>query len=187
MRRTRRKRVDKDKKDRLYTIFAFFIVAPIISIVLGFALVQYVILPRLDAEQKAINPIEEKIGEEEKSETKLNIDADISDTEDKSEPEPIEEKNDASNNEEENVKETTFFGVQLGNFSSITNAQVLAKELKENNIDGYIVSDGNFYRVFAGEFNVKEEAYNYLENIREIYEDAFVNLVSSNEEIIRPD
>lgn len=54
MRRTMRRKVTNTGKDRLYTIFAFFIVAPVISIVLAFALVQNVILPRLEEGQKLL-------------------------------------------------------------------------------------------------------------------------------------
>ncbi|WP_352418826.1 SPOR domain-containing protein [Proteiniborus sp.] len=184
MRRNAGRRVNRNNKDRLYTIFAFFVVAPIISIVLAFGLVQNVILPRLAEEQKTINTIEEGLGEEEKSDNEFNIDTNITDNENVTEVVPTEETQGTAGV----IEETTFYSVQVGNFSSITNAEALVKELKENNInDGYIVNNEESYKVFAGEFQIKDEAYNYLDKIRKLYEDAFVNTLSSKEKIIRPD
>ncbi|SCG83774.1 hypothetical protein DW1_2209 [Proteiniborus sp. DW1] len=187
MRRTIRKRVTNTGKDRLYTIFAFFIVAPILSIVLAFALVQNVILPRLDEGQKTISTVDEGLGD--KVEKNYGLEGDLSSTVDGETlgTEAIDLTENVSESEEETA-ETTFYGIQIGNFSSITNAEEFIKELKGNNFDnGYIVNVGNSYKVFAGEFKIKEEAYNYLENVREIYEDAFVNTVSSKDKIFRPE
>ncbi len=187
MRRTVGRRINKSNKDRLYTIFAFFIVAPIISIVLAFFLVQNVILPRLSEEQKAIGTIEEGLGEEIGKDVDLDIDTSIKDNENMLESETTKEKDEIPDNEDEVVKETIFYGVQIGNFSSITNAEALVKELKEKNInDCYVVNIGESYKVLAGEFHTKDEAYKYLENINKIYEDAFVNTVSDKNKILKP-
>ncbi len=180
MRRTVGRKVNKNNKDRLYTIFAFFIVAPIISIVLAFFLVQNVILPRLSENQKTIDIIEEGLGEEVGKDVGLDINTSINNNEDMLESEPTEEKDESPDDKGGVVEETIFYSVQVGNFSSITNAEALVKELKEKNInDCYVVNIGESYKVFAGEFHIKDEAYKYLENIRELYEDAFVNMVSN--------
>lgn len=185
MRRTMRRKVTNTGKDRLYTIFAFFIVAPVISIVLAFALVQNVILPKLEEGQKTISTIEEGLGDN--VEKNYELDDDLSSTGDEditaAESEDLTE---ADSESEEETIETIFYGIQIGNFSSIANAEAFIKELEANNIqNGYIVNVEDSYKVFSGEFKLKEEAYGYLENIREVYADAFVNTVSSKGKIIR--
>lgn len=186
MRRTIGRRVNRNKKDRLYTFFAFFVVAPIISIVLAFVLVQNVILPRLAEEQKTIDTVEERLGEGGNDYIDLNSDTSIANNENISESGQTEETGEVSGINEENVEETIFYSIQVGSFSSITNAETLIKELKDNNInDGYIVNVEESYKVFAGEFQIKDEAYNYLENIKKLYGDAFVNTVSSKQKVKR--
>lgn len=185
MRRSFGRKVNKSNKDRLYTIFAFFVIAPIISIVLAFLLVQNVIIPRLDEDQKANSTIEEGISETGEGDIDLNNDTNIADNVDITKPDKPEEIEGSPSSGQVNAEETTFFSVQIGNFSSVTNAQALINDLKENNInDGYIVNVEDSYKVFAGEFQIKEDAYNYLENIREFYEDAFMNTVSSNDKVL---
>lgn len=188
MRRTVKRKVDNNR-DRLYTIFAFFVVAPIISIVLAFVLVQNVILPRLDNGQNVISTIDNNLDNELESDLDSRS-SQLTDNENISNEDSMEEQStytEVSQTEDENTVGSTFYSVQVGNFSSITNAELLVKELKSNNIeDSYIVDLGDSYKVFAGEFQSKDEAYNYLEIIRKLYEDAFVNVVSSKDKILKP-
>ncbi|WIV10567.1 SPOR domain-containing protein [Proteiniborus sp. MB09-C3] len=187
MRRNVRRRVSNTSKDRLYTIFAFFIVAPIISIVLAIVLVQNVILPRLEEGQNAISTIEDNLDKKGMNNLDSNIDSNSAGDKDMSGLEPVDETDQKPESNDENTIETTFYSVQIGNFSSTANAETFIKELKEKNInDGYIVNVGESYKVFAGEFQAKEEAYSYLENIKKLYEDAFVNSVSSKDKITKP-
>lgn len=186
MRRTMRKKVTNTGKDRLYTIFAFFIVAPIISIVLAFALVQNVILPRLEEGENTISTIEEGLGGIEENNYELDDDFNLNEDSRDLESAPSELTDKDADSGEDNTVATVFYGVQIGNFSSIANADTFINELKGNNINnGYIVKVGDSYKVFAGEFQIKEEAYSYLESIREAYEDAFVNTVSSKDKITK--
>ena len=186
MRRTMRRKVTNTGKDRLYTIFAFFIVAPIISIVLAFALVQNVILPRLDEGENTISTIEEGLGDIGENNYELDDEINSNEEGENLSSEPTEMIDKDSELGAENTVATVFYGIQIGNFSSITNAETFISELKGNNInDGYIVNVGDSYKVFAGEFKTKEDAYGYLESIREKYEDAFVNSVSSKDKITK--
>ncbi|SDZ32223.1 Sporulation related domain-containing protein [Proteiniborus ethanoligenes] len=187
MRRITRTKINKNKKDRLYTIVAFFIAAPIISILLGFFLVQYVILPRLSEGENTLNPIEHRVEENKETEAddisndsvyEDDLNNQIGDTEESSDNTDLVDS--LPNTGDEEQREVTFYSVQLGNFSSITNAESFIKELKENNIDGFIISNGTF-KVFTGEFNSRDDAYKHLEGIKPIYEDAFVNLVSKKQ------
>ncbi len=185
MRRIPRRKVTNTSKDRLYTIFAFFIVAPIISIVLAFALVQNVILPRLE-EQTTISTIDEGLGDKVENSYELEDELNSAGDGESSGKESIDLTDEDLKPKEEDTVATTFYGIQIGNFSSITNAEAFIRELKGNNIeDGYIVNVENSYKVFAGEFEIKEDAYSYLENIRKTYVDAFVNVVSSKNKITK--
>jgi len=186
MRRTMRRSISNNR-DRLYTIFAFFIIAPIISIVLAFALVQNVILPRLDEGHNTITT--ENILDNEIEDEFDSSNLELIDNEEASVSDSLEEQGEGtiSQTENKNTIDSIFYGVQVGNFSSIANAELFIKELKANNIDdGYIVNVGDSYKVFTGEFQIKDDAYNYLESIRKLYEDAFVNVVSSEDKILKP-
>ena len=180
-----RSKVTKTGKERFYTIFAFFVIAPIISIVLAFALVQNVILPRLEEGESTISNLEEGLGNIGDNNYELDNDfSQIEDIEDlESNPNDLTVKDSDSRN-----PVTVYYGVQIGNFSSITNAEIFINEIKGNNINnGYIVNIGDTYKVFAGEFQAKEEAYGFLESVREVYEDAFVNVVSSEDRLTKPE
>lgn len=189
MGRITRTKINKNKKDRLYTIITFFIAAPIISIVLGFFLVQYIILPRLSEEQNTLNPIEYRIEENKESEESNSPSSvlpsdgaepqnETIDTEDSLEEADLVDN--SSNEETEEKKDISFYSIQLGSFSSLANAESFLKELKGNNIDGYILKNRTF-TVFSGEFNSKEDAYKYLDDIKKLYGDAFIKLVSKKE------
>lgn len=183
MRRTMKRKVTNTGKDRLYTIFAFFIVAPVISIVLAFALVQNVILPRLEEGQKTISIMEDELGNNAEKDYELDDDLSSTGNEDSTVADSEDITEDNTDLDEENI-ETVFYGIQIGNFSSLTNAEAFIKELEENNIqNGYIVNVEGAYKVFSGEFKLKEEAYSYLEKVRELYTDAFVNTVTNKAKI----
>lgn len=183
MKRSFRRKVNRSNKDRLYTIFAFFIVAPIISVLLAFTIVQNFILPRLSEDQMTSSQILQT-KDKEQNDINMNTDIELSDNTETEDLEQNEESNDTEKTSDESTIESTFFSIQLGNFSSLTNAKTFMNELAEKNINEcYIIKVDEAYKVFSGQFDIKEEAYDYLEEIRLIYEDAFVNKVS-NEDII---
>lgn len=172
MRNLRRKR--KSKKDKLLTIFVFFILAPVISIVIGILIVQNIILPHFEDvnDTKRSIKIEDNLSNNERNE---NIAKDID-----------KQKIDDLKKLELRIEGFDLYNIQLGSFSNIENAMNLRKELRGNGVDGYIVKI-NDYKVFYGTFLNREICDKILTSIRESYKDAFVNKITINDLVIKYD
>ncbi|KPU27834.1 hypothetical protein TR13x_00280 [Caloranaerobacter sp. TR13] len=172
MRSSRRKK--KSKKDKLLTIFVFFILAPIISIAIGILIVQNIILPHFE-DISATKPLSEVENGLSNNETNENVVKDV----DKQEIDDLK-------NLELTVEGFDLYNIQLGSFSNIENAKALRKELREKEVDGYIVKISN-YKVFYGTFLNREICDKVLMSVRESYKDAFVNKITVDNLVIKYD
>ena len=63
-------------------------------------------------------------------------------------------------------KDGKLYRVQVGAFSSNTNASNYLKTLKAKGINGFIVTDGNLKRIQVGAYSVKANAENYLKELK---------------------
>ncbi|MGF7056518.1 SPOR domain-containing protein [Brassicibacter mesophilus] len=177
MRQTIRRKRHKVKKDRLFTILAFFVVAPIISVLLGFVLVKYMILPRFLPVQK--EPTSQIIQDDISNSDDTNFQQNMQD-EDNSEQSTQNQNIQLKQSKLEGI---TLYNIQAGNFSSVENAESLVKELATNGITGYIVKLDS-YKVFTGTYFNREEADKYLSKVKNTYSDSFVNTFSIIERVI---
>ncbi|WP_427338951.1 SPOR domain-containing protein [Caloranaerobacter sp. DY30410] len=170
MKSSMRKR--RNKKDKLLTIFVFFIIAPIISIIIGILIVQNLILPHFEDidNTKLTNKIENSSSNNKSNE---NIVKDI----DKQKIDDLEKL-------ELTIKGFDLYNIQLGSFSNIENAKTLRKELREKGANGYIVKISD-YKVFYGTYLNREICDKVLTSIRESYKDAFVNKITVDDFVIK--
>ncbi len=175
MRQTIRRR-HKVKKDRLATFLAFFVMAPIISILIGLALVKYIILPRF-------LPVQNENATEIMQDDMINSDVLLQ--------QDVQEANTNQQNTEKSsvqINQTkaegiTLYNIQVGNFSNIENAQTLANELIDKGLPGYIIKL-DMYKVFVGTYSTRQEADKYLAKVKDVYSDAFINTFSIIERVI---
>ncbi len=159
MRQTRRKR-DSNDASKWIMYFMFIIVAPLLAIFITVGLFKYIIVPRFFPD----NEVSVNIND-------VQNERNVEDTSDGS----------ASTNTPQESNETltlrlggmNLYNVQLGSFSSKENAQGFVNELRENDINSYMIANDSF-KVFAGSFFLREEADRYLMKIRESYSDAFI-------------
>ncbi|WP_069649205.1 SPOR domain-containing protein [Caloranaerobacter ferrireducens] len=172
MRSSRRKR--KSKKDKLLTIFVFFIIAPVISIAIGILIVQSIIMPHFEDvnDTNLTSKIEDDLSNNESNE---NIVKDI----DKQEINDLKKL-------ELTIEGFDLYNIQLGSFSNVENAKALRKELREKGVDGYIVKISD-YKVFYATFLNREICDEVLTSIRESYKDAFVNKITVDDFVIKYD
>jgi len=174
--RNRMRRKYGVKKDRLTTFFAFFVVAPFLAIVLGFAVVKFLIVP-------AFLPTYEDAN---KQITQDNV-GDTIDEIEQGEYLSNEEEQDTQVNStkinQSKIDGITLYNIQVGNFNSEENANNLISELSSKEMLGYLAKL-NSYKVFAGTYLSKEEADKYLLEVRNSYEDAFINTFSSEERVL---
>jgi len=176
MRQPMRSKRHKVKKDRLFTILAFFVLAPIISVFLGFALVKYMILPRFlpVKEETSLQTLQEDI---DNKETEFQQDIqNVDNSEQSTQDQNVQTK-------QSKLEGITLYNIQVGNFSSIENADNIVKELAANGMPGYVV-ELDSYKVFAGTYFNREEADEYLSKVKDIYSDAFVNTFTIIERVI---
>ena len=160
----RQKRVSRNKKNlgKWRNIIIFFIIAPIVAILITTGLFRYLILPYIVSDD---NPD--------------NINQDKQNNEDDS---PKSDKNNNQDNQDSDITDPTMtlrldgmslFNVQLGSFSSKENAESLVSQLKEKEINAYIV-DSDSFKVFAGTFFSRREAEKYKDKLKNTYTDAFL-------------
>ncbi len=156
----------------MLTIFVFFIIAPIISIIIGILIVQNLILPHFEDidNTKLTNKIENSSSNNKSNE---NIVKDI----DKQKIDDLEKL-------ELTIKGFDLYNIQLGSFSNIENAKTLRKELREKGANGYIVKISD-YKVFYGTYLNREICDKVLTSIRESYKDAFVNKITVDDFVIK--
>lgn len=143
-------------------VIIFFVMAPILAILIAAGLLKYLVLPYIGSED---NPSNIQVG----TQNDANNSQDNNNTDNND--------NESPNNTDSfitlKLKGLTLFNVQLGSFSSKQNAQTLVDELKENGILGYLV-DSNGYKVFAGTFFSRGEAEKYRDDLKNTYSDAFI-------------
>jgi len=173
MRQSIKRKKGKIKNDKVLGFVTLFVFAPIVAILIGGALVRYIILPQFS--------LNENIGviKEQKSE----VIGDITDggliTEGDSENSQDQNNEGNSNVDEEKelkLEGNTLYNIQVGSLSTEENAQALIEELKQQSIAAYIVKTDN-YKVYTGTYFTKEEAEVYITEIREKYKDAFISNV----------
>ncbi|SHH61224.1 Sporulation related domain-containing protein [Caloranaerobacter azorensis DSM 13643] len=165
-----------NRKDKLLTIFIFFVVAPIISIVIGVFIVQKFILPHFEDinDNKPISKIESSSNKDKNNENIIIKDKDKRD----------KQEIDDSRELELTIEGFDLYNVQLGSFSNIENAKKLRKELRDKGANGYIVKIGN-YKVFYGTYLNRKMCDKVLTNIRKLYKDAFVNKIVVDDFVIK--
>lgn len=176
MRNSIRRKRHRMEKDRLVTFIAFFVVAPLISIVLGFAIVKFLVIP-------TFLPVQDETNQ-------LTNQGDINDNIDGFEQEEYQPNYEEDNNQNETtqVKQSEIEGIvlynlQVGNFSSEENANNLIKELNSKEMLGYLVK-GDSYIVFAGTYLTRAEADKYLPEVKISYNDAFISTFSLQDKVI---
>lgn len=140
-------------------IIIFFVMAPIVAILITAGLFKFLISPYIvsDDNEQVIQNEEDNL-DQDTTNGDINNNGNSTDTDD-----TITLKLDGM----------SMFNVQVGSFSSKENAQVLVDELKQNEINGYMVNkDG--YKVFAGTFFSRGEAEKYRDDLKNTYSDAFL-------------
>ncbi|MTI48559.1 MAG: SPOR domain-containing protein [Firmicutes bacterium] len=176
MRRTRRSS-KKSNVNKWANIFVFFVVAPAVAILISLGLVKYLLLPQFMPDKEANSVIDNVSKDTDQNQDEENSGKDN------------EENSENSNNNNSGIATykldgMNLFSIQVGSFSSNDNAEKLVNQLKENNLDGYIV-DQESYKVFTGTFFSKEETETYLEIVRETYNDAFIKSFDINGSTIK--
>ncbi|MBS4537194.1 SPOR domain-containing protein [Clostridium sp. D2Q-11] len=145
----RKYRKRQTSKDKLVFIVLFGIISPIVSIILGFFLVKYMIYPKF-------------ISDNNNSVTNNSV----------LEQEGTEDTN--SSNNQVNINNLNIFSVQTGSFSDLDNAKSLVKSLNNKNIPGYIVKLDN-YKVLSGTFLNQIDAEEYKQFLNQNIEEIFIN------------
>ncbi|EOC99845.1 SPOR domain-containing protein [Caldisalinibacter kiritimatiensis] len=169
MRRSRRSRKKLNNKNKVITVLAFFVFAPTVAVILGLALVKYFIYPIFTNEELSIN----KDRGQQVQETNANSTNTIENKEDSN--------TETADSEELQLEKTlvingvNIFNVQVGSFSDIKNAGNLIKDMEEKGLCGYIIKADTNYKVFAGSFYNREEADEYIKEIKKYYKDSFIN------------
>ncbi len=160
--RQKRTRRSRKSSGNWGNIIIFFVLAPILAILIAVGLYKYLLLPYIEPND---NPSNIEVGtSNDENNSQINNSYDNNDTE-------------SPNNTESFVtlklKGLTLFNVQLGSFSSKENAQTLVDELKDKEINGYMF-DSNGFKVFAGTFFTRGEAEKYRDELKNTYSDAFI-------------
>lgn len=163
MRRSIRKRKSQNRKDKLISFLAFFVFAPTVSIFLSILLIKYIILPQFSQDVGVNKETPSLTNEKQSNSEDIQIDDSSNFTE-------------TENNStfELNRDSIVIYNIQVGSFNEITNAEQLIDQMEKKGLGGYVVKTDN-YKVFAGSFYTREEADEYLPQIRESYEDVFVS------------
>lgn len=166
MRRTRRGS-ERQNVNKWTNFLIFFVLAPIVAILLTIGLFKYLILPQF-------------LPEDDKDANNNQIEQETDN------PNSTDENDNSNSNEENNGQLSMYtldgmdlFSVQIGSFGSKENAEKLVEQLKENGLDGYLIEKDS-YKVFAGTFFSRQEADVYLIKVREYYSDAFIKSFSIN-------
>lgn len=171
MRRTRLGK-KKVKSEKMINFLAFFVFAPIVAILIGTALVRYIILPQFSNTQKT------------NDDTVTNSEVFNEDNELDAES-PINEISDDEllNTQNITIDGLSIYNIQLGSFSTRENAINFANKLLSEGIYSYVV-DLDGYKVFGGSYFTREEAEDYLKEIKKYYEDSFISTMDiKNKEI----
>ncbi len=158
----RQKRRNRNTKNlgKWRNVIIFFIIAPIVAILITIGLFRYLILPYIVSDDNPDNINQDKQNNEDDSgqgdDNNNDQDSDITD--------PIITLR---------LDGMSLFNVQLGSFSSKENAQSLVNQLKEKDINAYVV-DSDSFKVFAGTFFSRTEAERYKDKLKNTYKDAFL-------------
>ncbi len=68
-----------------------------------------------------------------------------------------------------------FFTIQIGSFSSLSNAEKYRKEAnKKLNRETFIIKEGKLYKVFVGKYKTHKEAETNIKDVIKEYKDAFI-------------
>ncbi|WP_026893768.1 SPOR domain-containing protein [Clostridiisalibacter paucivorans] len=148
MRLSRKNRKRYSRRDKLVNFLLFFIIAPLVSVMIAFGLVKHVLLPNIDKE------VDEK--------------TEISEVKDES-------KSKDNDKEVYEFKDLVLYSIQTGSFDDIENGKLLVKEMNSKQIPGFILEVDNDYKVFAGTFLDREEAERYNVYVKGILKDSFIN------------
>lgn len=134
-------------KDKLVFILLFGVISPIVSIVLGFFLVKYMIYPSIISNEN--NPVENA-------------------------KEVNEATGEEQNVSDGNINSLSIFNIQTGSFNDLENAQALVESLKNKNVPAYVVKLDN-YKVFSGTFFTKLDAEEFKQYLNQNIEEIFIN------------
>lgn len=143
----------KKSRDKLLTILFFVIIAPIVSVLLGFMLVKYIIMPQF------INST--NLNEAQNQYYQLD---DIENNESK----------DEMNKQNVKIDNLNIYNIQTGSFSDIDNAKKSLNSLLTKGIPAYIVKLDN-YKIFSGTFLDRTYAEEYSQYIKTKGVDVFIN------------
>lgn len=157
----RQKRLGRSRSSsgKMNNVIIFFVLAPIVAILITVGLFKYLILPYISSDDNPSN-VSEEIPSDDNNPQGNNIT-------DKDNPDITDSYITLE------LEGLTLFNVQLGSFSSKENAQTLVDKLLENGINGYLV-DSNGYKVYAGRFFSRGEAEKYRDELKDTYSDAFI-------------
>lgn len=202
MDRKNNSRSSKEKKKSKLNML--FIILPLLSIIIGFVVVRFIMIPRFQSvyqerekkieefnkEKEELNKELEEVAETEKNEI---VRPDPVDTEEVNQPStdlelPVTEKNESSE-EEFNLEDITinkgssrivladdtYYALQVASFKEMANAEKMKVEMNKKGIPALIQDDGSMKRVFAGVFNDSESGKGILEEVRKEYPDAYLS------------
>ncbi|MBS4535959.1 SPOR domain-containing protein [Clostridium sp. D2Q-14] len=153
----------KTKKDKLIYIIIFGIISPIVSIILAFFLVNYIVHPNFLSHT---------------DDSTMNTQA-------------LEQEHEFSNGEI-GMEIINIFNIQTGSFTDLENAKTLVEKLNKKDIPAYIIKSDN-YKVFSGTFFKKVDAEEYEQYLNQKIEKTFINenfiegKVIIDEELIKED
>ncbi|MCT4594930.1 MAG: SPOR domain-containing protein [Anaeromicrobium sp.] len=160
MRRNRRGFRKESKYKKFLFLLIFCILLPAIAIYGGFYASRYVILPAIMYEED------------------INKEVVVDDTQEKKventdETRKVEKSPSQSKEMKYTMKGITIYGIQIGSFTSLDNAKIQLKELKEKNIIGRIVERNN-YKVIVGFGFERETIQKAIPLVKEHFKEAFV-------------
>ncbi|NLM03507.1 MAG: SPOR domain-containing protein [Clostridiales bacterium] len=176
----RKRRIKRNRKMRRYQysiIILFFVIIPLMAVFIGSEITEKIMVPVFysdtmdeDELRNIINKnidndeVDKESGEDEELSYKIELDG-----------KEISENDDMI---EEDLNSFSMYLIQVASVSSIENAEDFAKKLSERELSHLISKIDNSYKVYACGSNNRELIESELDNIRDIYPDAYIKEVN---------